>query len=106
MACDVNNPFYGEQGAAKIYGPQKGASPDEVAFLDQGLEQFAQVLHTTFDIDVQQIPGAGAAGGVGGGAVVFLNASLTSGVDLVMILLSYGKVTTLNNQENSPIHNY
>ncbi|NDV42480.1 glycerate kinase [Flagellimonas sediminis] len=92
VACDVNNPFYGEQGAAKIYGPQKGASPDGVAFLDQGLEQFAKVLQTTFDIDVQQIPGAGAAGGVGGGAVVFLNASLTSGVDLVMQLANFEEV--------------
>jgi glycerate kinase len=63
-----------------------------VAFLDQGLEQFAKVLQTTFDIDVQQIPGAGAAGGVGGGAVVFLNASLTSGVDLVMQLANFEEV--------------
>lgn len=92
VACDVNNPFYGDQGAAKIYGPQKGASPDEVAFLDQGLEQFAKVLQTTFGMDVQKISGAGAAGGVGGGTVVFLNADLVSGVDLVMQMAHFDEV--------------
>lgn len=92
VACDVTNPFYGDQGAAKIYGPQKGASAQEVEQLDKGLQQFAKVLKTTFGVDVQQIPGAGAAGGVGGGAVVFLNAELTSGVDLVMELAQFDAV--------------
>ncbi|MAU15016.1 MAG: glycerate kinase [Muricauda sp.] len=92
VACDVNNPFYGDNGAAKIYGPQKGASGEEVTFLDSGLRSFAKVLRSTFDIDVQNIPGAGAAGGVGGGAVVFLNAELASGVDLVMELANFDEV--------------
>ncbi|WP_421823812.1 glycerate kinase [Flagellimonas oceanensis] len=92
VACDVNNPFYGENGAAKIYGAQKGASEEEIAFLDKGLESFASVLKSTFDVDVQDIDGAGAAGGVGGGAVVFLNAELTSGVDLVMELANFDEV--------------
>ncbi len=89
VACDVNNPLHGKQGAAHIYGPQKGASPDEVVFLDQGLENFAQVLHAVFKVDVQQIPGAGAAGGMGAGTHVFLNAHLTPGVDLVMQLARF-----------------
>ncbi|MBO0324370.1 glycerate kinase [Muricauda sp. CAU 1633] len=89
VACDVNNPLYGENGAAKIYGPQKGASPEEVELLDKGLEHFAQIIQSTFGIDVQQIPGAGAAGGMGAGAVVFLDAKLTSGVDLVMQLANF-----------------
>lgn len=92
VACDVNNPFYGENGAAKIYGAQKGASEEEIAFLDKGLESFASVLKSTFDVDVQDIDGAGAAGGVGGGAVVFLNAELASGVDLVMELANFDEV--------------
>ena len=92
VACDVNNPFYGENGAAKIYGAQKGASADEILFLDKGLESFAKVLQSTFGIDVQKIAGAGAAGGVGGGAVVFLNAELASGVDLVMELANFDEV--------------
>ena len=89
VACDVNNPFYGENGAAKIYGAQKGASEKDIEFLDDGLKHFSKVLSSTFDIDVQQISGAGAAGGVGGGAVVFLNAELVSGVDLIMELAHF-----------------
>lgn len=92
VACDVNNPFYGENGAAIIYGVQKGASEDEILFLDQGLQSFAKVLRSIFSIDVQEIAGAGAAGGVGGGAVVFLNAELASGVDLVMELANFDEV--------------
>ncbi|GLU42945.1 glycerate kinase [Allomuricauda sp. NBRC 101325] len=92
VACDVTNPFYGNQGAAHVYGPQKGASVEEVAILDQGLKHFARVLHSTFNIDVQQIQGAGAAGGLGGGAVVFLNAELVSGVDLVMEMAQFEQV--------------
>lgn len=92
VACDVNNPFYGENGAAKIYGPQKGASKEEIELLDQGLEHFAKMLHQVFRVDVQKIAGAGAAGGVGGGAVVFLKADLISGVDLVMQMANFDEV--------------
>lgn len=89
VACDVNNPFHGENGAAKVYGAQKGASAEEIEFLDQGLAHFAQVLRSVFGVDVQKIPGAGAAGGLGGGAVVFLKADLVSGVNLVMQLAKF-----------------
>ncbi|MGW9684934.1 glycerate kinase [Flagellimonas sp. 2504JD1-5] len=83
VACDVNNPFYGKEGAAYVYGPQKGASPDEVVLLDKGLQHFAKVIYTQFGINVQDISGAGAAGGMGAAAKVFLNAQLTSGIDLI-----------------------
>lgn len=89
VACDVSNPFYGENGAAKIYGAQKGASDEDIEFLDRGLKNFSEILKASFDIDVQNIPGSGAAGGVGGGAVVFLNAELVSGVDLIMQLANF-----------------
>jgi len=92
VACDVNNPFYGENGTAKIYGVQKGASDQDIELLDRGLQSFAKVLQSTFNVNVQNIPGAGAAGGVGGGAVVFLNAELASGVDLVMELANFDEV--------------
>ncbi|NDV17176.1 glycerate kinase [Muricauda sp. TY007] len=92
VACDVNNPFYGQNGAAHVYGAQKGASTEEIVFLDQGLQSFAEVLQSTFDINVQKVAGAGAAGGVGGGAVAFLNAELASGVDLVMELANFDEV--------------
>ncbi|WP_422861731.1 glycerate kinase [Flagellimonas sp. W118] len=83
VACDVNNPFYGKDGAAYVYAPQKGASPEEVVFLDKGLQHFAKVVHRQFGIAVQDIPGAGAAGGMGAGTKVFLNAELASGIDLI-----------------------
>lgn len=83
VACDVNNPFYGKDGAAHIYAPQKGASPVEVVVLDNGLQHFAKIVHRQFGIDVQDIPGAGAAGGMGAGTKVFLNAELASGIDLI-----------------------
>lgn len=94
VACDVTNPFYGVNGAAKIYGAQKGASKVELEILDQGLQHFAKLIQSTFRVDVQQIPGSGAAGGVGGGALVFLNAELTSGVDLVMQLADFETALT------------
>ncbi|WP_420603163.1 glycerate kinase [Flagellimonas sp.] len=83
VACDVNNPFYGRQGAAYVYGPQKGASAEDIIHLDQGLESFAKIVHGQFGVDVQKIPRAGAAGGMGAGAKVFLEAVLLSGIDLI-----------------------
>ena len=83
VACDVTNPLYGETGAAYIYGPQKGASPKQVELLDEGLRHLAKVACETFGRDVSQTLGAGAAGGVGAGALWFLNATLESGAAIV-----------------------
>ena len=80
VACDVDNPLLGERGASAIYGPQKGASPEDVEFLDRVLRNFATVAGK---MDVQETPGAGAAGGLGF-AFLLRGASLESGVDLVM----------------------
>lgn len=91
VASDVTNPFYGTNGAAYVYGPQKGASEKEVKILDDGLKNFANCIRSEFDVDVQNIPGAGAAGGVGGGSIVFLNATLTSGIDLIKELADFDK---------------
>lgn len=84
VACDVTNPLYGPNGAAAIYGPQKGASPDMVAELDDGLRNFAGIVYRDYGIDLAHIPGAGAAGGLGAGTLFFLNATLKEGVQLVM----------------------
>ncbi|GAB3906341.1 glycerate kinase [Larkinella knui] len=84
VACDVTNPLYGPNGAAFIYGPQKGASAGEVEELDQGLRHLARVIHRHFGIDLADIPGAGAAGGLGAGALFFLKATLKEGVNVVM----------------------
>lgn len=84
VACDVDNPLVGPKGAAAVYGPQKGASRDDVLLLDRALGHFAAVLHRDLGIDVRHVPGAGAAGGLGGGLVAFLGAHLRPGVEVVM----------------------
>ena len=89
IACDVNNPFYGSRGAAAVYAPQKGASPDEVDFLEKGMIHYAQVIKETRQMDISEIPGAGAAGGLGGGVLPFLNAELQSGIDIVLDMLRF-----------------
>jgi glycerate kinase len=83
VASDVDNPLTGPHGASAIYGPQKGASPEDVAFLDRALGHFAAVVHRDLGIDVRDLPGAGAAGGLGAGLVAFLGARLRPGFDLV-----------------------
>ncbi len=86
VICDVNNPFYGKNGAAYVYAPQKGASPKEVEMLDEGLQNLANLLKTEGLTDISTMAGAGAAGGVGGGAVAFLNAELVAGIDTFMAI--------------------
>ena len=84
VACDVNNPLTGPEGASAVYGPQKGATPAMVAQLDAALGRFAEVARGDIGVEVEDIPGAGAAGGLGGGLVAFLGASLRRGVDIVL----------------------
>jgi len=91
VACDVANPLYGPDGAAHVYGPQKGATPETVAQLDAGLQQFAHVVQEQFGTDVVNVPGAGAAGGLGAGALFFLNATLRPGVDVVLDAVDFDR---------------
>lgn len=83
IACDVDNPLLGRHGAAAIYGPQKGASPDDVRFLDAVLARFAQALVTATGRDLRAVPGAGAAGGLGWALATACGARLERGVTLV-----------------------
>jgi glycerate kinase len=83
-ATDVDNPLVGPTGASAVYGPQKGASPEDVALLDRALRHFAAVVHRDLGIDLRDTPGAGAAGGLGAGLIAFLGARLRPGVDVVM----------------------
>lgn len=83
VACDVDNPLYGENGAAYIYSPQKGARPEMVLELDAGLQHFNEVVKKQFEVDLQGVRGAGAAGGLGAACILFLNAALNSGIDLL-----------------------
>jgi glycerate kinase len=78
--CDVTNPLYGPDGAAFIYGPQKGANAKDVQLLDAGLRNFRRVVHKSLKTSVD-FPGAGAAGGLGAGAKVFLNATMQKGIE-------------------------
>jgi glycerate kinase len=90
VASDVDNPLTGPHGAAHVYAPQKGASPEDVAHLDAGLARLAEVLRRDLGVDVSATPGAGAAGGVGAGALAFLGARLTPGIDLLLDLVDFG----------------
>jgi glycerate kinase len=88
VVSDVNNPFYGENGAAQVYAAQQGASPTAIATLENGLKNLAaQFVHHQYK-DIAQLAGSGAAGGVGGGAVALLNAQLLSGIQFFIELTS------------------
>lgn len=82
-ACDVDNPLCGKNGAANVYGRQKGATEDDVTFLDNGLAHFADIIEGKQGIDLKDHPGAGAAGGLGFGVMVFLHGRLESGIAIV-----------------------
>jgi glycerate kinase len=84
VACDVANPLYGRRGAARVFGPQKGATPAMIRQLDLGLRRLAAVVKEELQLDVARLPGAGAAGGLGAGLVTFLNGQLRSGVEMVL----------------------
>ena len=84
VACDVNNPLTGPEGASAIYGPQKGANPDMVAQLDASLAHFAEVVKRDTGADINEVRGSGAAGGLGGGLIAFLGGELRAGVDIVL----------------------
>lgn len=84
VMSDVTNPLCGELGAAAIYGPQKGASPDQVVELDKGLAHFAAVIKEQLGMDLLEMPGAGAAGGLGAGLVAFAGAKIKSGIDAIL----------------------
>lgn len=84
VACDVSNPLCGEKGAASVYGPQKGATREMIAILDDNLKHYADVIRKQVGKDVLDIPGAGAAGGLGAGLMAFLNGTLKKGIEMVI----------------------
>ena len=84
VACDVDNPLVGPRGAARVFGPQKGATPEMVERLEEGLLNYAHVLQTLTGEDVAQVAGGGAAGGMGIAAVIFLRASMKPGIEIVL----------------------
>ncbi len=91
VACDVDNPLYGPKGAAYIYSPQKGADRLMVKKLDENLRHFADKIQEVLDIDLQKIKGSGAAGGLGAGLKVFLNAQLKPGFEIIKNIVKLEK---------------
>lgn len=84
VACDVNNPLTGPTGASAIYGPQKGATPDMIELLDAALTRFAEIVERDIGAEISDIAGSGAAGGLGGGLIAFVDGQLRAGVDIVL----------------------
>lgn len=90
--CDINNPVYGPTGAAYVFSPQKGASPNEVALLDRGLRHLSKIIKQDLNIDISNLPGGGAAGGIGAGMVAFLKAQLRMGIETVLDAVNFENV--------------
>lgn len=84
VACDVNNPLCGEKGASNVFGPQKGATSEMVTLLDNNLRHYANIIKEQIGMDVLEVPGAGAAGGLGAGLMSFLNGTLKKGIEMVI----------------------
>ena len=91
VACDVDNPLFGRNGAAYVYAPQKGADQYMVEQLDNNLRQFNEVVKEELNKNINEIPGAGAAGGLGAGLVAFLDAELKAGIDIILELMNFEK---------------
>jgi len=89
VACDVDNPLYGKKGAAYVYSPQKGADQKMVEKLDNNLRHFNHVVKKQLNKNVNQIEGAGAAGGLGAGLVAFLDAELKNGIEIILDIVSF-----------------
>lgn len=92
VACDVENPLYGPTGAAAVFAPQKGATPEDVVLLDQGLRNFAACTLKATGVDVAQTPGAGAAGGVGASLVGYFNTVLERGSRLMLDAIDFNSM--------------
>lgn len=91
VACDVDNPLTGSRGAAAVFGPQKGATPDMVKLLDRNLSHYASLIEKELGKKVDEIPGAGAAGGLGAGLLAFLPVELNRGIEIVLKAAEFEK---------------
>ncbi len=92
VACDVNTPFCGPTGAAIVFAPQKGADAAMVHRLDRGMQSFARLVEQKYGINLALIAGTGAAGGLGGALLAFLNGTLQSGIDMVLDAIGFNEI--------------
>lgn len=90
--CDIDNPLYGENGAASVFGPQKGADPDKVKELDEGLRNLDQVIQADLRLSLSNLKGAGAAGGMGCGMVAFFGSALQMGIETVLDTVKFDEL--------------
>lgn len=90
--CDIDNPMYGPTGAAYVFGPQKGADPETVAFLDEGVKNLARVIKKDLGMDLSQVPGTGAAGAMGAGMMAFFDSKLQMGIETVLDTVNFSSV--------------
>ena len=89
---DVKSPFYGKEGAAFVFAPQKGATPEEVILLDEGLKHLSEIIRRDLKKNIQDVQGAGAAGGLGGGLIAFANATISSGINSILDLINFDEI--------------
>ena len=92
LMCDVKNPIYGENGAAYVYAPQKGANREQVQYLDEGLRHICKLVHRDLGKDVSNLVGGGAAGAMAGGMVAFFDAALRMGMDVVLDTVNFDRL--------------
>lgn len=91
--CDIDNPMYGKEGAAYVFSPQKGATPEMVEVLDRNLIHISEVIERELKVDVSGVPGGGAAGALGAGIIAFLNGKLESGVKKILEIIDFEKIS-------------
>lgn len=92
--CDVDNPLCGRLGASAVFAPQKGADEDMVKSLDEGLAHLAKIIKRDLHIEVKDIKGAGAAGGLGAGSIAFLQSKLTKGIDVILDMINFDELVS------------
>ena len=92
--CDVDNPLCGRLGASAVFAPQKGADEDMVRLLDEGLAHLAKIIKRDLHIEVKDIKGAGAAGGLGAGSIAFLQSKLTKGIDVILDTIKFDELVS------------
>lgn len=92
--CDVDNPLCGKLGASAVFAPQKGADEDMVKLLDEGLAHLAKIIKRDLHIEVKDIKGAGAAGGLGAGSIAFLQSKLTKGIDVILDMIKFDELVS------------
>ena len=90
--CDIDNPMYGPTGAAAVFGPQKGATPEEVALLDAGVQHLSQIIRQAMGLDLAFVPGTGAAGAMGAGMAAFFHSRLQMGIQTILDTVQFEKL--------------